>query len=68
MILGLAAFCVYYDNLWPCHPMQVDYFVKIFPGVAHGWAVRYKADDESALKIADEARTDMLVWFNKHLI
>ncbi|XP_078173906.1 endo-1,3;1,4-beta-D-glucanase-like [Carex rostrata] len=47
---------------------EVDYFVKIFPGVAHGWAVRYKADDESAVKSADEARTDMLEWFNKHLI
>ncbi|KAF3341395.1 endo-1,3-1,4-beta-D-glucanase-like isoform X1 [Carex littledalei] len=47
---------------------EVDYFVKIFPGVAHGWAVRYKADDASAVKSADEARTDMLEWFNKHLI
>ncbi|XP_072959379.1 endo-1,3;1,4-beta-D-glucanase-like [Typha angustifolia] len=45
----------------------VDYFVKIFPGVAHGWAVRYKIDDASAVKSAEEAHLDMLGWFKKHI-
>ncbi|KAJ1693329.1 hypothetical protein LUZ63_010027 [Rhynchospora breviuscula] len=47
---------------------EVDYFVKIFPGVAHGWAVRYNADDATAVQKADEARNDMVGWFNKHLV
>ncbi|KAK2980457.1 hypothetical protein RJ640_028865 [Escallonia rubra] len=42
---------------------HVDSFVKIFPGVAHGWAVRYNAEDESAIKSAEEAHVDMLNWF-----
>ncbi|GER37448.1 heavy metal transport/detoxification superfamily protein [Striga asiatica] len=29
---------------------EVDSFVKIFPGVGHGWTVRYKDDDEFAVK------------------
>lgn len=29
---------------------------KGFPGVAHGWAVRYKVDDEEAMKRAEEAQ------------
>ncbi|KAF6145253.1 hypothetical protein GIB67_041448 [Kingdonia uniflora] len=31
---------------------EVDSFVKIFPGVSHGWAVRYNDEDESAVKSA----------------
>ncbi|KAJ3676541.1 hypothetical protein LUZ60_003953 [Juncus effusus] len=46
---------------------DVEYFVKIFPGVAHGWAVRYKVDDESAIKNAEEARLDLVHWFTTHL-
>ncbi|XP_008808248.1 endo-1,3;1,4-beta-D-glucanase-like [Phoenix dactylifera] len=45
----------------------VSYFVKIFPGVAHGWSVRYKVDDASAVKSAEEAHQDMLDWFAKHV-
>ncbi|XP_016487001.1 endo-1,3;1,4-beta-D-glucanase-like [Nicotiana tabacum] len=46
---------------------EVDAFVKIFPGVAHGWSVRYKDEDEVAVKSAEEAHQDMLGWFEKHL-
>eukprot|EP01018_Ginkgo_biloba_P010074 Gb_35405 [translate_table: standard] len=46
---------------------EVDSFVKIYPGVAHGWTVRYSDDDEVAVKNAEAAHTDMLEWFNKHL-
>ncbi|XWS13572.1 hypothetical protein CRYUN_Cryun36dG0048500 [Craigia yunnanensis] len=46
---------------------EFDSFVKIFPGVAHGWTVRYNAEDESAVKIAEEAHEDMLNWFVKYV-
>ena len=47
--------------------LQVDGFVKIFPGVSHGWTVRYKDEDEVVVKCAEEAHKDMLDWFLKHL-
>ncbi|XP_059632572.1 endo-1,3;1,4-beta-D-glucanase-like [Cornus florida] len=46
---------------------EVDGFVKIFPGVAHGWSMRYKDEDEAAVKCAEEAHRDMLDWFVKYL-
>ncbi|XP_059311903.1 endo-1,3;1,4-beta-D-glucanase-like [Lycium ferocissimum] len=46
---------------------EVDAFVKIFPGVAHGWSVRYNDEDEVAVKSAQESHQDMLGWFEKHL-
>uniref|UniRef100_A0A0A9E7E2 Dienelactone hydrolase domain-containing protein n=1 Tax=Arundo donax TaxID=35708 RepID=A0A0A9E7E2_ARUDO len=45
----------------------VVHFVKIFPGVAHGWSVRYSHDDAPAVKSAEEALADMIDWFNKNL-
>lgn len=45
----------------------VDTLVKIFPGVTHGWSVRYKEDDELAVNSAEEALQDMLGWFVKYL-
>ncbi|KAF7813753.1 endo-1,3-1,4-beta-D-glucanase-like [Senna tora] len=39
---------------------EVGSFVKLFPGVAHGWAVRYNEDDPEAVKAAEEAHQDML--------
>ncbi|GJN13305.1 hypothetical protein PR202_ga31661 [Eleusine coracana subsp. coracana] len=46
---------------------EIGHFVKIFPGVEHGWAVRYSADDEAAVSRAEEALQDMMDWFNKYL-
>ncbi|KAJ0963027.1 hypothetical protein J5N97_028149 [Dioscorea zingiberensis] len=46
---------------------EIDSFVKIFSGVAHGFSVRYKADDKFAVKKAEEAQKDMLHWFLKHI-
>ncbi|KAL8210947.1 hypothetical protein R6Q57_005384 [Mikania cordata] len=46
---------------------SVDNFVKIYPGLVHGWTVRYKDDDEHAVKSAMEAHADMLDWFTKYL-
>ena len=46
---------------------QFDSYVKIFPGVAHGWTVKYNADDESAVKSAEESHLDMLNWFTKYV-
>ncbi|KAK3138838.1 hypothetical protein QOZ80_5AG0374040 [Eleusine coracana subsp. coracana] len=45
----------------------VSHFVKIFPGVRHGWSVRYRDHDAAALKSAEEAMTDMMDWFHKNL-
>ncbi|KAG8085492.1 hypothetical protein GUJ93_ZPchr0010g10551 [Zizania palustris] len=45
----------------------IGYFVKIFPGVEHGWTVRYKNDDAAAVKSAEEALADTTDWFNKNL-
>ncbi|KAL0458061.1 UNVERIFIED_CONTAM: 1,4-beta-D-glucanase [Sesamum latifolium] len=46
---------------------EVANFVKIFPGVVHGWTMRYKLDDEKAVKSAEEAHEDMLNWFIKYV-
>lgn len=45
--------------------MQIDHFVKIYPGVAHGWTCRYKDEDAAAVKAAEEAHQDLLDWFGK---
>ncbi|GFP98105.1 endo-1 3, partial [Phtheirospermum japonicum] len=39
---------------------EVASFVKIFPGVVHGWSMRYKSDDEKSVKSAEESHQDML--------
>ncbi|TVU19290.1 hypothetical protein EJB05_35430 [Eragrostis curvula] len=46
---------------------RVGHFVKIFPGVSHGWSVRYSHDDAAAVKSAEEALADMIDWFDKNL-
>lgn len=46
---------------------EVDSYVKIFPKVAHGWTVRYDANDEAAIKAAEEAHADLLEWFTKYV-
>ncbi|CAM6118299.1 unnamed protein product [Calypogeia fissa] len=46
---------------------EVELFVKIYPGVDHGWTVRYDENDEKAVKSAYEAQSDAISWFQKHL-
>ncbi|KAK7359702.1 hypothetical protein VNO77_01665 [Canavalia gladiata] len=46
---------------------EFESFVKLYPGVTHGWTVRYNVDDEAAVKSAEEAHQDMLNWFIKHV-
>lgn len=41
--------------------------MKIYPGVSHGWTVRYNVEDEKAVQSAEEAHQDMLDWFTKHV-
>ncbi|KAJ4968204.1 hypothetical protein NE237_014905 [Protea cynaroides] len=47
--------------------LSVEGYVKIFPGVAHGWAVRYDVADKKAVEPAEEAHQDMLDWFAKYV-
>ncbi|KAL6339916.1 hypothetical protein AAG906_035007 [Vitis piasezkii] len=46
---------------------EVNGYVKIFPGVAHGWSVRYKVEDEEAVKRADESHQNMMDWFAQYV-
>ncbi|KDP40091.1 hypothetical protein JCGZ_02089 [Jatropha curcas] len=46
---------------------EIESYVKIFPGVAHGWTLRYSDEDDSAVKIAEEAHSDLLNWFTTHV-
>ncbi|CAN4113487.1 unnamed protein product [Withania somnifera] len=46
---------------------EIESFVKIFPGVEHGWTVRYNVDNEVVVKAAEEAHSDMLNWFTKFI-
>ncbi|EEF45405.1 endo-1,3;1,4-beta-D-glucanase [Ricinus communis] len=46
---------------------EFESYVKIFPGVVHGWTLRYNDEDDSAVKFAEEAHLDMLNWFTKHV-
>ncbi|KAJ0744865.1 putative alpha/Beta hydrolase [Helianthus annuus] len=47
--------------------MQVNSFVKIYPGVSHGWTIRYKDEDAAEVKCAQEAHQDLVEWFGKCL-
>ncbi|GFY98774.1 alpha/beta-Hydrolases superfamily protein [Actinidia rufa] len=46
---------------------EIHGYVKIFPGVVHGWTVRYNVEDEKAVKCAEEAHQNMLDWFLEHV-
>ncbi|KAI4342778.1 hypothetical protein MLD38_027362 [Melastoma candidum] len=46
---------------------EVECYVKIFPGVAHGWSIRFKDEDEFALQSAEEAQQETLDWLVKHV-
>uniref|UniRef100_A0A0V0I7Y2 Putative endo-1,3-1,4-beta-D-glucanase-like n=1 Tax=Solanum chacoense TaxID=4108 RepID=A0A0V0I7Y2_SOLCH len=45
---------------------EVDKFVKNFPGVKHGWTVRYNVENKEAVQHAEEAHRDMLDWLTKY--
>ncbi|XP_076927327.1 endo-1,3;1,4-beta-D-glucanase-like [Bidens hawaiensis] len=46
---------------------KVEHFVKIYPGVNHGWTSRYNDDDAAEVKNAEEAQQDLVDWFKKYL-
>ncbi|CAI9107863.1 OLC1v1007334C1 [Oldenlandia corymbosa var. corymbosa] len=46
---------------------EVDSFVKIFPGVSHGWTIRYNEENQKEVESAEEAQQDMLAWFGKYV-
>nr|GMD88278.1 endo-1,3;1,4-beta-D-glucanase-like [Ipomoea batatas] len=48
------------------HP-PIDSFVKVFPGVKHGWTLRYDDEDEEAIRVAEEAHSDMLNWLTNYI-
>ncbi|KAK7846293.1 endo-1 [Quercus suber] len=46
---------------------KVDFYVKMFPKVIHGWTTRYEDEDEVAVKSAEEAHQNLLDWFAKYI-
>ncbi|PSR94798.1 Endo-1,3 like [Actinidia chinensis var. chinensis] len=44
---------------------EVKSYVKIFPGVKHGWSIRYRVDRQMEAKSAEEAHQEMLNWFTE---
>ncbi|XP_059300051.1 endo-1,3;1,4-beta-D-glucanase-like [Lycium ferocissimum] len=58
--------CKQFEEILSSKP-EVECFVKVYPGVAHGWTVRYNVEDKKAVQSAEEAHQDMLDWFTKHV-
>ncbi|CAN1807357.1 unnamed protein product [Linum perenne] len=56
-----------FEEVLAANHEQVDGSVKIFPGVSHGWTVRYNDEEKEVVKAADEAHNDMLEWFAKYV-
>ncbi|KAD2393967.1 hypothetical protein E3N88_40944 [Mikania micrantha] len=54
-----------FDKISP--PELVDHFVKIFLGLSHGWTVRYRDENVTAVKSAQVAHQDIVDWFGKCL-
>ncbi|ESW22404.1 hypothetical protein PHAVU_005G151100 [Phaseolus vulgaris] len=46
---------------------EIDSYVKVFPNVSHGWALRYDPKNPKAAKAAGKAHKIMIKWFHKHL-
>lgn len=55
-----------YEAILSARP-EIDSFVKIYPAVSHGWAIRYDNDNEIAVKNAELAHDKMLEWFGTYL-
>ncbi|KAK7264537.1 hypothetical protein RJT34_32146 [Clitoria ternatea] len=56
-----------YEEILNAKKPEVESLVKIFPGVSHGWTLRYDPNDPEAVKDAEKAHEIMLDWFDKHL-
>ncbi|VFQ88160.1 unnamed protein product [Cuscuta campestris] len=46
---------------------KIEHRVKTYPGVCHGWTIRYFHNDPFAVNSAAEAHADMINWFEKHV-
>lgn len=46
---------------------EVESFVHVYPGCAHGWTCRYNPDSPKEVANAEEAHNKMLEWFGKFL-
>ncbi|XP_051127985.1 endo-1,3;1,4-beta-D-glucanase-like [Andrographis paniculata] len=55
-----------FEDILNANP-EVDGFVKIFKGMTHGWSCRYKDEDASEIRSAEEAHKDALEWLHKHI-
>ncbi|KAH9765323.1 DLH domain-containing protein [Citrus sinensis] len=55
-----------FDEILSAKP-KFDHLVKTYPGVCHGWTVRYFVNDTFAVNSAAEAHEDMINWFEKHV-
>ena len=77
MLVQSSYFGVTFSNVFLVFPFdsnqimfdsfQVDFYVKIFPKVTHGWTTRYEDEDEVAVKSAEEAHQNLLDWFAKYI-
>ncbi|MCO5571293.1 hypothetical protein L7F22_025031 [Adiantum nelumboides] len=47
---------------------KIKSFVKIYPGVAHGWTIRYNPDNPEEVAAAEEAQRKMIEWLDKFLL
>ncbi|XP_060671933.1 endo-1,3;1,4-beta-D-glucanase-like isoform X2 [Ziziphus jujuba] len=56
-----------YEEVLATKSDHVDYFVKVFRNVSHGWTTRYNNSDPVAVEKANEAHEYMLKWFVQHL-
>ncbi|KAL3514655.1 hypothetical protein ACH5RR_027372 [Cinchona calisaya] len=62
--IGAAGFC------WggcALAAKQVDNFLRIYPGVDHGWILMHDDTDQLAVKMAEKAHTDMLHWLTEYV-
>ncbi|KAI5071478.1 hypothetical protein GOP47_0013729 [Adiantum capillus-veneris] len=46
---------------------KIKSFVRIYPGVVHGWTIRYDPDNPEEVAAAEEAQTKMIAWLDKFL-